>query len=244
MNRASDELLADAAFAANQHGDVAVGDAIDDGRDRSHRVAVGPERERLIVIELPAQLADFGDELPLLDRLLDRRLEGDFAEAVGIVGLDDVVDGAEIQRFDNRLRVLAARQHDDLEVLVRGFQTAKRRDAVHAGHHDVEQDHVGQLAEPRRGEKVLAMAVDPRHVPARFQKRLQVVRKRGVVVCDGNLRRSHDNRILLGTEPDGRAVSRLRATVYADGPWRINFRKDFPQSPQFPLALSLRQARP
>ena len=44
VNRARDEFLADAALAANQHGDVAVGHAVDDHRDRLHRVAV-PQTE-------------------------------------------------------------------------------------------------------------------------------------------------------------------------------------------------------
>ena len=72
------------------------------------------------------------------------------------------------------------------------FQATQRCDAVHAGHHDVEQDDVGQLAEPGRGEQVLTVAVHTREVAARFQKRLQLIRKPGVVVCDGNLRSSHE----------------------------------------------------
>ena len=59
MNRARDELLADAALAANQHGHVAVGDLFDDERHLAHRRAVAPADERiaLIVAQLPAQIA-------------------------------------------------------------------------------------------------------------------------------------------------------------------------------------------
>ena len=148
MNRPRDELLADAALAANEHGHIVVGDAIDDGRDRPHDVAVGPEGERLIVVDALAQLGDFRHELPLLDGLLDGRLERDFAQSVRIVGLDDVVHGAVTERFDDRLRVLAARKHDHLQIRVRRLQAAQRRDAVHARHHHVEQDDVREFPQP------------------------------------------------------------------------------------------------
>ena len=91
MDRARHELLADAALAANQYGDVAVADLLDDRRDAPHVVAVAPDRLVLVVGQLLAQLAQFGHEPVLLDRVLDRDVEGDFAEPFGIVRLDDVV---------------------------------------------------------------------------------------------------------------------------------------------------------
>ena len=61
MDGAGDELLADAALAANQYGDVAVRHLLDDRCDRFHVGAVAPEQERpvLVVAQLPPQLGDF-----------------------------------------------------------------------------------------------------------------------------------------------------------------------------------------
>ena len=111
MNRARDQLLADAAFAADQHGDVAVGHLLDDERDLAHRRAVAPADERLalIVAQLPAQVGQLVDQAAALDRLLDGRIERDFAEPFRIARLDHVVGGAEAHRFDDDLRLLAAR---------------------------------------------------------------------------------------------------------------------------------------
>jgi len=88
-SRRATSSLPTPAFAANEHGDVVVGHAIDDRRDRLHGVAVGPEGARLIVVDLAPELGDFRHELPLLDGLLDGGFERDLAEAVGIVGFDD-----------------------------------------------------------------------------------------------------------------------------------------------------------
>ena len=57
MDGARDELLADAALAADQHGDVAVGHLLDDVRHLTHGRAVAPAEERLVLIvaELPPQ---------------------------------------------------------------------------------------------------------------------------------------------------------------------------------------------
>ena len=124
-------------------------------RDRLHLGAVAPEQERaiLVVAQLAPQLGDFRDEARLLDRVLDRGVERDFAQPLGIVRLDDVVGGAEADRFDDRRRLLAARQHDRLQVGLRRLQRAQRFEAVHARHHHVEQHDVGRIALLDRGEQ-------------------------------------------------------------------------------------------
>ena len=112
MDGARDELLADAALAANQHRDVAVGHLLDDRRDGLHVGAVAPEEERavLVVAQLTPQLGDLRHQARLLDRALDRGVERDLAEAFRIVGLDDVVGRAELHRFDDGRRLLACRR--------------------------------------------------------------------------------------------------------------------------------------
>src|SRR5439155_8973160 len=62
MDRARHQLLADAALAAEQDGDVAVGDLFDDGGDRTHLLAVAPDLPVLVVAELLAEFAQLGDE--------------------------------------------------------------------------------------------------------------------------------------------------------------------------------------
>ena len=188
MNRARDELLADAALAANQHGDVAVGDLLDDERDLAHRGAVAPADERLalIVAQLPAQVGELVDQAVALDRLLDRRVERDLAEPFGIVRLDDVVGGAEAHGFDDDLRLLAARQHDHLQLGARRLERLQRLQAVHAGHRDVEQHDVGRLALADRGDDLVAARIRARFVAAQREKRAQVPGESGVVVDDGD----------------------------------------------------------
>ena len=127
-------------------------------RDAAHLLAVAPDRPVLVVAELLAQLAQLGDEAVLLDGVLDRDVERDLAQPLGIVGLDDVVGGAEAHGFDDRRGLVAARQHDDLGFRARGLQRAQRGQAVEARHHHVEQDDVGRLrsASWRRAVRRLA----------------------------------------------------------------------------------------
>ena len=110
----ADQLLADAALAADQHGDVAVGHLLDDRRDAAHLLAVAPDRAVLVVAQLLAELAELRDEAVLLDRVLDRDVERDLAESFGVVRLDDVVGGAEPDRLDDGRGLVPAGQHDDL----------------------------------------------------------------------------------------------------------------------------------
>src|SRR5262249_39017789 len=154
VDRAGDQLLADAAFAAQQHGDVAVGDALNHLGDIPHRLALLPEEERggLIVAYLPTKLGDLRLKASIFDSLFDRSFEGDLAKPLRIVRLDDVVHGAKIDRFDDGRRAFAARQHDDLDDRLRRLEIFQRGEPVHAGHHDVEQHDVGNVAVAGGGE--------------------------------------------------------------------------------------------
>ena len=53
-----------------------------------------------VLARLPLQLADFRHEPRFFDGALDRRVEGDLAEPLRVVGLDDVVGSAEPDGFD------------------------------------------------------------------------------------------------------------------------------------------------
>src|SRR4029453_7432442 len=49
VDRPRNQLLADAALAADEHGDVAVRDLLDHGRDAAHFFTVPPDRQVLVV---------------------------------------------------------------------------------------------------------------------------------------------------------------------------------------------------
>ena len=69
VDRAGDELLAGAALAADQHGDVGVRDALDQLADLGHALAVAEEHRYFdCCCELLAQRRDLARELPLLER--------------------------------------------------------------------------------------------------------------------------------------------------------------------------------
>ena len=154
--------------------------------DRLHVGAVAPEQERavLVVAQLPAQLGDLGHEPRLLDGALDRCVERNLAKPLGIVRLDHVVGRAEPHRLDDRRRLLASGQHDDLQVRLGGLQRAQRLEAVHAGHHHVEQHDVGRIALLDRRHDLVAARVGPRLVAAEREERPQVIGESRIVVDD------------------------------------------------------------
>ena len=136
MNLARDHFLADAALAAQQHADVVVGDAIDHGHHRLHGLAGTPAGLRAVGIlsDLRAQALHFAGQRQAFERVANRRLERDFADAVGIAGLDDVVDGAEANGLDDGGRRLSAREHHDLRGRVGEADLPQRFEPVQARH--------------------------------------------------------------------------------------------------------------
>ena len=116
MDRARHQLLADAAFTTDEHGDIAVGDLLDHRRDAAHLLAVAPDRAVFVVAELLPQLAQLGDQPVLLDRVANRDVESNLSQVLGIVWLDDIVGGAETYGLDNGRGLIAARQHGGARV--------------------------------------------------------------------------------------------------------------------------------
>ena len=158
---------------------------------RAHLLAVAPDRAVLVVGQLLPQLAQLRDQPVLLDRVLDRDVERDLAEPFGVVGLDDVVGGAEADRLDDRRRLVAARQHDHLRLGPRGLQGAQRRHAVEPRHHDVEQDDVGRLGLLHRRQQFVAARIAPGLVSPQGKEGPQVLREAGIVINDGYVRFLH-----------------------------------------------------
>src|SRR4029453_7179824 len=116
MQLARNHFLADAAFAAQQHADVAVGDALDHAHHVLHGGARTPRRLDPVRIlgHLRAEALDFSAERLALERIANGRLEGGFADAFRITRLEYIVSRVETDRFDNGGGSLTARQHDYL----------------------------------------------------------------------------------------------------------------------------------
>jgi hypothetical protein len=188
MDRARHQLLAAAALAGNEHGDVAVGHLLDDVRDLPHGGAVAPPDERLVLIvaQLAPQIAQLADQARALDRLLDRGIERNLTKPFRVAGLDDVIGGAEPHGLDDDRRLLAPREHDDLQLGTRRLERLERLQAVHAGHGHIEQHDVRRFALPDGRDDLVAARVGARFVAAQREERPQVPRKAGVVIDDGD----------------------------------------------------------
>jgi len=193
VDRARHQFLPDAAVAADQHGDVAVGHLLDHGGHRAHPLAAAPEQKRpvLVVAQLLAQGRDLRDEARLLGGVLDGHVERDLAQALRVVRLDHVVGRPEPDRLDDDRGLLAPGQHDGLGLGPGDFQRAQRRQAVESRHHHVEQHDIGRIALADGGEHLVAPRIGPGLVAAQREERTQVGRKRGIVVDDGHERLSH-----------------------------------------------------
>ncbi len=147
--------------------------------------------------QLPPQLADLRDQPAFLDGALDRRIERDLAEPLGIVRLDDVVGRAQPHGLDDRRRLLAPGEHDHLQVGFGGLERPQRLEPVHPGHHHVEQHDVRRVALLDGRQHFVAAREGARLVPAQREKRLQVPRECRIVVDDGDvgfLQRHHSSR--------------------------------------------------
>ena len=136
VNLTRDHLLADAALTTQQHADIVVGDAIDHGHHRLHGLARTPARLGAIGIlaDLRAQPLHFAGQRQALEGIANGGFQCHLAHAVGVAGLDDVVDRAQADRLDDGGRGLAARQHDDLGGRMREPNRPQRLEAIEARH--------------------------------------------------------------------------------------------------------------
>ena len=145
---ARDHFLADAALAAQQHADVRVGEALDHRQHRLHRGARAPRHLRALRIlgGLRAEPRHFGAERLALERVPDGGFERRLAHAVGVARLQDVIGRAQADGLDDRLRGLAARQHDDLGRWPGLPDGPQCFDSIQVRHENVQQDDIGRRA--------------------------------------------------------------------------------------------------
>ena len=139
VNRPRDELLAGPVLPVNQHAAV--------GRRRhrhllaqlTHRIALA--HHRLRAIDARPQRPVLGLEPALPHRVVDD--EHRFVERQGLL---DEIERAHLDRAHGRLDVPVARDEHHLRVHLPLAETRKRRQAVHAGQPDVEDDEIDGAA--------------------------------------------------------------------------------------------------
>jgi hypothetical protein len=132
VDLARDDVFTHPRFARDQHGNVGVGDALDELVDGAHG---GRLAQRLALALARAHL-----------RRLARDAGGpleDLAQLVGVEGLGDVVGGAGAHGADHRLRFVERRAHDDRRLAAAGAIAAQRLHTVELGHDDVDDHEVG-----------------------------------------------------------------------------------------------------
>ena len=139
VERAGDELLAGARFAANEHRRVALRDLLD---DVEHVPQPGARSDDLVeVVDVllgPAQVLEVVLDAPQLERLLDLDLH-----LLDLERLLHVVEGPDLHRLDGGVHRAERRHQDDGR---RRVQRARRAEDVHAvapahlevAQHDVE----------------------------------------------------------------------------------------------------------
>ena len=144
--RARDQLLAGAALAAHQHGDVGVGDLLDDVAHLLHlRVVAAQEQQLGLGARAPAQPLDLLLERALLERLLEGELE-----LLDLERLAQEVGRAEPHRLDDVARLAVPGEHHHRHVGQALLEPPQRLEPVHARQHDVERDEVGPRLVERR----------------------------------------------------------------------------------------------
>jgi hypothetical protein len=192
MNLACDDFLSDAAFTAQQDADIAVGHAVHHGHYMPHGGAWAPERNAFgILANLGAEPRNFARQYRLLDGIADGGFERRLTDAIGIVGLDDVVRCALPHGVDDDRRRLSAGQHDDLHVRMGHADRLQRFEAVHAGHRHVEQHDIRCRIGVHGLQQIAAARKRLHVVAARAEERLQVLNELLVVVDQRKLRRGH-----------------------------------------------------
>ena len=138
VHRARDDLLADAALALDQHRHVGVGDLLEQGAHLRHGATL-PEGSVEGAVAAGGLARGCAAQRPLEGALQLLLLEG----------LVQEVRGAELHRLDDGRGLADHREHHHREAGRALAQTAQRLEAVEAGHHHVEQHHVGRGAARR-----------------------------------------------------------------------------------------------
>jgi hypothetical protein len=184
VHAARDELLAGAALAPHEDGDVGVRDLLDDLPDVLHRTVVAAVGHDVVLgAGAAAERLDLAPERPVLEGLLERELE-----LLDLEGLAQEVARAEAHRLDDRARLAVAGEHDHGHVGQALLQLAQGLEPVHALEHHVEGHEVGPRA-LERAQRVLAARNRDHVVPLARHQDLQVLAYPRIVIDDQHAER-------------------------------------------------------
>jgi hypothetical protein len=169
-------------------GDLLVREAF--GQQSQHLLLAGGQRldrDRQVAPVAPGEV--IGDQRLGGGRGEERLAEHHLADRLDQVdvgrALEDVAGRAGLQRPEQVLRVVVHRQHQHLDLGRQPVDRARRVDAVHAGHRDVEQRDLGPQGEDAL-DALGAVAGLADHLEPRLggQQRAQPAAQDRVVVAD------------------------------------------------------------
>ena len=178
VDRAGDQFLARARFAADQHRRVAARHLLHDAEHLLQRAARADDAVEIIeVLLLVAQVLHLVLEMAELDRLFD--LELHFLDFEGLL---HEVEGADLHRLDGRVNRPEGRHEDDRRARLNGPRRAEHVHAVGAAHAKVGQHDV-ELAvlQPLDGGRPVAGLL---HVVAGVGQRADEALAERIVIVD------------------------------------------------------------
>ena len=139
VNGLRDKFLSCSAFSGNQNRAVGSADNLDHLEQFLHRSALADQVAHTVdFLELATQVGVLLAQSAIFESVTDNDLE--FFEIV--LGLEDVVERAHLQRLNRGVRAGKRRQKNELPVEVVGSHVAQEIDARHVRHSDIRDDQV------------------------------------------------------------------------------------------------------
>ena len=151
---------------------------------RQRLVIVSAGDRQCVIIQLHAADGElsFADDAGAPQQRLDAQ-----QHLLGIDGLGHVIVGSGEKALAFVRGQLLCRDHQDRNRVSRGAQFAREGIAVHAGHHDVQQDEIDMVAVQKR-ERVLSVDRGYYAVFCAFQHGLHELARVGVVLYDKDMK--------------------------------------------------------
>ena len=139
VKRARQQILARSALAGDQHAHVAVGHLRELAQQRGHLRTRGDDIfQAVIARQLDPQPLHFVAQVAIFQRARDDQQQFAVAE-----GLGDVIEGAELHRFDRGLNRSERRDDDHRQVGRDPLQLGLQSVPAHPGHPQIRNQHVG-----------------------------------------------------------------------------------------------------
>jgi len=183
VDQAREQFLARAAFPLDQDGRPAGRHAAGHVDELHHLVAFVDDLfggHAALAQLLPEQFV-FPDQAPAFRNAVHQQ-----KQLIELHGLGDVVDGADLDRFDGRFNGAVGGDDDDVDLMVDALHFLEHVHAVHAGHLVVQQDEVEGVVQDRLdGRLAVFRLLDP--VAFRNQKIAQHFPLRAAVLNNQNV---------------------------------------------------------